>query len=73
VQWILGVRTTFNGLEIAPVIPKSWPGFTATRSFRGVVYKISVARKGDGNQIALTVDARRSRVISCLRRRTDGR
>jgi cellobiose phosphorylase len=56
VQWILGVRTTFNGLEIAPVIPKSWPGFTATRSFRGVVYKISVARKGDGNQIALTVD-----------------
>jgi cellobiose phosphorylase len=56
VQWILGVRTTFDGLEIAPVIPKSWPGFTATRRFRGVVYKISVARKGDGNEIALTVD-----------------
>ena len=56
VQWILGVRTTFDGLEIAPVIPKSWPGFNATRKFRGVVYKISVARKGDGNQIALTAD-----------------
>jgi cellobiose phosphorylase len=56
VQWILGVRTTFDGLEIAPVVPKSWPGFTATRRFRGVVYKISVTRKGDGNQIALTVD-----------------
>jgi cellobiose phosphorylase len=50
------VRTTFDGLEIAPVIPKSWPGFSATRKFRGVTYKISVARKGDGNQIALTVD-----------------
>jgi cellobiose phosphorylase len=56
VQWILGVRTTFDGLEIAPVIPKSWPGFTASRIFRGVVYEISVARKGSGNQIALTVD-----------------
>jgi cellobiose phosphorylase len=38
------------------VIPKSWPGFTATRVFRGVVYKISIERKGEGNQIALTVD-----------------
>jgi cellobiose phosphorylase len=38
------------------VIPTSWPGFTATRTFRGVVYKISIERKGDGNQIALTVD-----------------
>ena len=56
VQWILGVRTTFDGLEIAPVITMNWPGFTATRKFRGVVYKISVTRKGDGNQIALTVD-----------------
>jgi cellobiose phosphorylase len=38
------------------VIPKSWPGFTATRIFRGVVYQISIERKGDGNRIALTVD-----------------
>jgi cellobiose phosphorylase len=56
VQWILGIRTSLEGLEIAPVIPTSWPGFTATRTFRGVVYKISIERKGDGNQIALTVD-----------------
>ena len=56
VQWILGVRTSLDGLEIAPVIPKSWPGFTATRIFRGVVYKISIERKGEGNTIALMVD-----------------
>ena len=56
VQWILGIRTSLDGLEIAPVIPKSWPGFTATRTFRGVVYSIAIERKGDGNQIALTVD-----------------
>jgi cellobiose phosphorylase len=50
------VRTSLDGLEIAPVIPKNWPGFTATRTFRGVVYRISIERKGDGNSIALTVD-----------------
>jgi cellobiose phosphorylase len=58
VQWILGVRTSLEGLQIAPVIPKSWPGFTATRTFRGVVYKISIERQGDGNRIALTVDGK---------------
>jgi cellobiose phosphorylase len=55
-QWILGVRATLDGLEIAPVIPKSWPGFTVTRIFRGVVYEITIERKGGGNRIALTVD-----------------
>ena len=35
---------------------RSWPGFTATRIFRGVTYKISIERKGPGNWIALTVD-----------------
>jgi cellobiose phosphorylase len=55
-QWILGIRTTLDGLEIAPVIPKSWPGFTATRIFRGVVYKISIKREGAGNKIVLHVD-----------------
>jgi cellobiose phosphorylase len=58
VQWILGIRTTYEGLEIAPVIPASWPGFTATRTFRGVVYEILIERKGLGNKIALTVDGR---------------
>ena len=56
VQWILGIRTSLDGLEISPVIPKSWPGFTATRTFRGVVYHISIERRGEGNAIALTVN-----------------
>jgi len=56
VQWILGIRTSLKGLEIAPVIPKNWPGFTATRTFRDVVYDIAIERQGDGNSIRLTVD-----------------
>ncbi len=29
-QWILGIRPAWDGLQIAPVIPADWPGFTAS-------------------------------------------
>lgn len=56
VQWILGIRPAYDGLQIAPVIPARWPGFTAKRTFRGVDYDIAVERKGTGNKIDLVVD-----------------
>jgi cellobiose phosphorylase len=43
-QWILGIRPELDGLRIDPVIPSAWPGFTATRRFRGATYEISVRR-----------------------------
>ncbi len=46
-QYILGIRATYRGLEIEPCIPKSWPGFKATRHFRGATYHIEV-RNPDG-------------------------
>ena len=54
-QWILGVRPTFDGLEVAPVIPSGWDGFEVARSFRGVRYEIRVERKGPGNGVRLEV------------------
>ena len=57
-QWILGVRPTFDGLQIAPAVPNDWPGFESTRIFRGVTYRISVERVGSGNVVALSVDGR---------------
>lgn len=57
-QWILGVRPTYNGLQIAPVVPAAWPGFKTTRRFRGVDYFIDVERVGEGNDVALEVDGR---------------
>jgi len=57
-QWILGIRPSYDGLEIAPVIPVRWSGFAATRKFRGVTYHIAVQRKGPGNKVKLTVDGR---------------
>jgi cellobiose phosphorylase len=57
-QYILGIRPTLNGLQIAPVLPSRWNGFRAVRKFRGVTYAIAVKREGKGNSISLTVDGK---------------
>jgi cellobiose phosphorylase len=41
-QWILGVRPELDGLRIDPVLPPTWPGFTARRRWRGATYEIVV-------------------------------
>jgi cellobiose phosphorylase len=57
-QWILGIRAELDGLRVEPVLPASWPGFTATRRFRGATYQISVGRpdQADGRAAGLHVD-----------------
>jgi len=56
VQWILGIRPAYDGLQIAPSIPERWTGFRAVRRFRGVTYHITVRREGPGNTVKLSVD-----------------
>jgi cellobiose phosphorylase len=56
-QWILGIRPELHGLRVEPVLPASWPGFTATRRFRGATYEIGVRRE-DGER-HLIVDGQR--------------
>jgi cellobiose phosphorylase len=41
-QHILGIRPTYEGVEIDPCIPSDWEGFRARRRFRGAVYEIEV-------------------------------
>ncbi len=55
-QWILGIRATYGGLQVAPVVPGDWSAFEAVRAFRGVTYRISVRRVGPGNTVSLVVD-----------------
>ena len=57
-QWILGIRPTYQGLQIAPVIPDNWQGFTAVRIFRDVSYHITVKRSGPGLVVRLSVDGK---------------
>jgi cellobiose phosphorylase len=55
-QWILGIRPSYDGLRVAPVIPIGWPGFKARRVFRGVTFDITVKRAGKGNSVSMVVD-----------------
>ncbi|MFC1996377.1 GH36-type glycosyl hydrolase domain-containing protein [Chloroflexota bacterium] len=57
-QWILGIRPTYNGLKISPVVPNEWLSFEITRVFRGTTYNIKVTRHGSGNTISLVVDGK---------------
>ncbi|MBK8988954.1 MAG: N,N'-diacetylchitobiose phosphorylase [Chloroflexi bacterium] len=41
-QYILGLRPEVDGLRIDPCIPEEWPGFSATRRFRGKTVEIEV-------------------------------
>jgi cellobiose phosphorylase len=54
-QWILGIRPTYQGLMIQPVVPDGWKKFNVQRKFRGVQYAIEVERKGAGNAVQLMV------------------
>jgi cellobiose phosphorylase len=55
-QWILGIRPTYDGLMIQPVVPEAWKSFDVTRKFRDVRYEIHIERKGPGNAVELIVD-----------------
>jgi len=41
-KYILGIRPTYNGLEIDPCIPSDWKDFEVIRKWRGAVYNIKV-------------------------------
>lgn len=41
-QYVLGIRADWDGLIVDPCIPSEWPGFTATRRFRGKSVRIEV-------------------------------
>lgn len=41
-DYIMGVRPTYDGLLLDPCIPSAWDGFKITRRFRGAKYEIKV-------------------------------
>ncbi len=57
-QWILGIRPTYDGLQIAPELPSKWDGFKVVRIYRGVRYEIKMDRRGQGNSVHLMVDGK---------------
>lgn len=45
-NYLLGIRPEPGGLRIDPKIPAEWPGFKATRKFRGMTLEIEVRNPG---------------------------
>ncbi|HXX63870.1 MAG TPA: N,N'-diacetylchitobiose phosphorylase [Bacteroidota bacterium] len=41
-HWMLGIRPGYDGLQIDPCIPATWPGFDVVRKWRGATFRISV-------------------------------
>jgi cellobiose phosphorylase len=73
VEYILGVRAVYNGLEIKPAIPDSWRMVKIFRRFRNSDYEITIRRTGlkkiavdgqniDGNIVPAFMDETRHKV-----------
>ena len=60
-EWILGIRPTFEGLLVDPCIPKKWNTYTVRRTFRGAQYTIEVRNPAHVNRgvLELWVDGNR--------------
>lgn len=42
IDYMLGVRATYNGLMVDPAIPSDWPGFSIEKHYRGTKYCMTV-------------------------------
>lgn len=74
-NFILGIKPEVDGLRIDPCIPKTWPGFTVTRRFRGKSVHIEVRNPEQKNSgvTALHIDgARIEGNVAPLSMLTDG-
>ncbi len=58
INHILGLKPEVGGLRIDPCIPRAWPGFSASRRFRGLTVHVEVDNPRGVNRgvVNLTVD-----------------
>ena len=45
-DYILGIRPTYDGLMMDPCIPDKWDHYKVSRRFRGATYEIEVQNPG---------------------------
>ncbi len=58
-DYLLGVRPTHVGLQIAPMVPGTWKTFAMVRRYRGATYRIHVtnkAGKASARRISVSVN-----------------
>lgn len=59
-NFILGIQPDYEGIRVDPCIPTAWKGFTVTREFRGVTYRIEVTNPNSVSRgvMSLEVDGK---------------
>ena len=65
-HWLLGVRPEADGLRIDPCIPKTWPGFTMRRYFRGQHVSIEVRNPAGVSHGVKTITVDGEHVEGCI-------
>ena len=49
-EGILGLKRTYNGLEVSPCMPSEWDNITAERTFRGDRFNIEYIKTGEAEK-----------------------
>ncbi len=57
-QYMLGVKPTYEGLLIDPVLPKSWDSVKMHRIFRGSTYDITISTSSEAKGITVELDGK---------------
>ncbi len=55
-QYMLGFHPQYDGIKIAPALPKAWKSVRLTRFYRGASYEIEMENNGAASPTAITVD-----------------
>jgi cellobiose phosphorylase len=55
-KYILGVKPTYQGIEINPCIPSKWDGYSVKRKYRNATYAIEVKNPGHVNKGVKSVE-----------------
>ena len=56
VEYMLGVQADYNGLRIAPALPRAWKTATVHRVFRDCAYDITYTQNEYNGKLSITVD-----------------
>jgi len=60
VEYMFGLRRTYDGLLVRPSLPSAWKKAAVRRVYRDTTYRVSFRRRGSGNEVRLlTVDGRK--------------
>ena len=59
IEYLLGLRRTYDGIIVRPCLPAAWPSASITRTYRGTTYKVTIEnpeRKSNAPVAGICID-----------------